>query len=69
MSTSMSDQMLQSEIRALAKERNAVILAHNYERPEVQDVAAVVGDARGLSREAALTAAYDSAFCRGHFIA
>ena len=48
---------LQREIRELARERNAVILAHNYERPEVQDVADVVGDSLGLSREAARTTA------------
>ncbi len=39
---------LQSHIRERARERNAVILAHNYERPEVQDVADFVGDSLGL---------------------
>ena len=41
---------LQDEVRALARERNAVILAHNYQLPEVQDVADYVGDSLGLSR-------------------
>ena len=43
---------LQKEIKHLARTRNAVIIAHNYERPEVQDVADFVGDSLGLSREA-----------------
>src|SRR3954463_3575961 len=60
---------LQEEIRALAKTRNAVILAHNYERPEVQDVAHFVGDSLGLSREAARTEAEVIVFCGGHFLA
>ena len=44
---------LQAEVRALAAERRAVILAHNYQVPEVQDVADYVGDSLGLSRRAA----------------
>jgi quinolinate synthase len=60
---------LQDEVRALAAERNAVILAHNYQVPEVQDVADYVGDSLGLSRQAAATDAEVIAFCGVHFMA
>ena len=62
-------EALQAEIKALARHRNAVILAHNYERPEVQDVADYVGDSLGLSREAAKTSADIIVFCGVHFMA
>src|SRR5205823_7185054 len=60
---------LQADIKQLARKRNAVILAHNYERPEVQDVAHYVGDSLGLSREAAKTDADVIVFCGVHFMA
>jgi quinolinate synthase len=60
---------LSEEVRALAAERNAVILAHNYQLPEVQDVADYLGDSLGLSREAAATDADAIAFCGVHFMA
>ena len=60
---------LQDEVRALARERDAVILAHNYQVPEVQDVADYVGDSLGLSRQAAAADASVIAFCGVHFMA
>jgi len=60
---------LQAEIRQLARSRNAVVLAHNYQRPEVQDVADYVGDSLGLSRQAAGTQADVIIFCGVHFMA
>ena len=60
---------LQAQIKELAKTRNAVLLAHNYERAEVQDVADFVGDSLGLSREAAKTEADVIVFCGVHFMA
>ena len=62
-------EALSSEVRKLAGERNAVILAHNYEVPEIQDVADYVGDSLGLSRQAAATDAEVVAFCGVHFMA
>jgi quinolinate synthase len=60
---------LQDEVRALAAERGAVILAHNYQLPEVQEVADYVGDSLGLSQQAAATDADVIAFCGVHFMA
>ncbi|MGA8744932.1 MAG: quinolinate synthase NadA [Solirubrobacterales bacterium] len=60
---------LSEEVRELAAQRNAVILAHNYQLPEVQDVADHLGDSLGLSRQAAATDADAIAFCGVHFMA
>ncbi len=60
---------LNDEVRALASRRDAVILAHNYQLPEIQDVADYVGDSLGLSRRAAASDASVIAFCGVHFMA
>jgi quinolinate synthase len=60
---------LREEVRALARERGALILAHNYQLPEIQDVADHVGDSLALSRQAAATDAETIVFCGVHFMA
>jgi len=60
---------LQDEVRELAAARGAVILAHNYQLPEIQDVADYVGDSLGLSQQAAAADAGTIAFCGVHFMA
>jgi quinolinate synthase len=67
--TTQTISRMQDEVKALARERDAVILAHNYQVPEVQDVADYVGDSLGLSREAADTDATAIVFCGVHFMA
>lgn len=62
-------QKLVDEIKQLSKKRNAVILAHNYQIPIIQDIADFVGDSLGLSQQAAKTSAETIVFCGVHFMA
>ena len=57
------------QVRELARQRDAVILAHNYQVPEIQEVADHVGDSLGLSRVAAAAEASTIVFCGVHFMA
>src|SRR5437667_3054525 len=60
---------LAEDLQELKRKRNAVILAHNYQVPEIQDAADYVGDSLGLSRQAAKTNADVIVFCGVHFMA
>ena len=57
------------KIAALKRERRAIILVHNYQPPEVQDIADLLGDSLGLSQEAASTDCDVIVFCGVHFMA
>ncbi|MHB8997036.1 MAG: quinolinate synthase NadA [Armatimonadota bacterium] len=65
----MTQSDLVAELEILRRDRNAVLLAHNYQNPEVQDVADHTGDSLGLSRLAAATDADVIVFCGVHFMA
>jgi quinolinate synthase len=60
---------MENEIKALLKKRNAILLAHNYQPPEIQDLADLCGDSLELSRKAAQTNADVIVFCGVHFMA
>ncbi|UCH32487.1 MAG: quinolinate synthase NadA [Candidatus Bathyarchaeota archaeon] len=63
------DSSIAVEIRRLAKKKNAVILSHNYQPGEVQNIADYLGDSLELSRQAAKTSADTIVFCGVHFMA
>ena len=65
----MSAETVKREIRSLLKERNAILLAHNYMRDEVQEIADITGDSLALSIEAARATADVIVFCGVHFMA
>lgn len=65
----LMEEKLKQHIRELLKERNGVLLAHNYMRDEVQEIADLTGDSLGLSIEAAKTDADVIVFCGVHFMA
>ena len=65
----MLDEEIIEKINALKKKRHAVMLAHNYQLPEVQDIADFTGDSLSLSAAAATTTPQVIVFCGVHFMA
>jgi quinolinate synthase len=65
----VQESSLKNEIRRLKKEKDVVILAHNYQIPDVQDIADFTGDSLGLSRQAAKVSQKTILFCGVHFMA
>jgi quinolinate synthase len=65
----MDQEALKREIRGLLRERGGVMLAHNYQRDEIQEIADFTGDSLGLSQEAARSDAAVIVFCGVHFMA
>ncbi|MCK4717528.1 MAG: quinolinate synthase NadA, partial [Thermoplasmata archaeon] len=60
---------IQRRIRSLAKEKDVLILAHNYQLPEVQDIGDIVGDSLALAREAVSSSSHTILFCGVWFMA
>lgn len=65
----MTDNVIKKKIRKLLKERDAILLAHNYQRDEIQEIADITGDSLGLSIEAAKSKTSVIIFCGVHFMA
>jgi quinolinate synthase len=65
----LDDEAVAEQVEKVKQERNAVILAHNYQRPEIQDIADYTGDSLGLARQASATDADVVVFCGVHFMA